>query len=372
MEKMTELPLVSVVIPVYNGENYLREAIESVCAQSYRSIEIIVVDDGSTDQTWEIIQSYKDKVCGIHKENGGVASALNAGIRHARGELVAWLSHDDIFLPDKLARQVRFLAEYPAFGVCYTDFEIIDASGTHLATVQAPWFPAKDLPRSFLKDMHINGSTVMVRQWCFEKAGGFDERLAHTQDLEMWLRMAEITELGHLGEVLLKSRSHADQGSLNFAYQIEEEHALFQELFDRLGPARFFPELAGIGDAASQIAQGRVWFADALRLHRHWRRFALTQYRLCAQTHPTWQIRWKIVSCLTAIMLWGDEQEALTLGKQGRILLNLGQPQRARQLSGTLFLRHPLRWDALAVWLGSWIPRKVIDALRSLKRWVKP
>ena len=102
------LPKISVIIPVYNGQNYLREAIDSVFTQTYKNYEMIVVDDGSTDKTWEMIQSYGSHLYGIQKENGGVASALNCGIRHASGEYIAWLSHDDLFLPNKLERQVDY------------------------------------------------------------------------------------------------------------------------------------------------------------------------------------------------------------------------------------------------------------------------
>ena len=372
MDQTAALPLVSVVIPVYNGANYLREAIESVFAQTYRPIEVIVVDDGSSDPTWEIIQSYGERVCGVRKANGGVASALNAGIRSARGELVAWLSHDDIFLPDKLVRQVRFLAEHPECGLCYTDFEIVTAAKEHLAFIHAPWYPASELPRRFLRDMHINGSTVMLRKACFLKVGGFDERLAHTQDLEMWLRMSEQAEVGQLAEVLIQSRSHSGQGSLNFDYQITEEHALFRELFDRLGPARFFPEVATIDDPARRTAEGWRRFADDVRRYRHWHRFALEQYRICAQSGLTPQLRWNIFSSAAAIFLWGDERDSLTLAKRARILLSLGQPQTARQLSGALFVGHPLRLDALLIWLASWIPAGMVGALKKIKRRLKP
>ncbi len=126
---MTEHPLVSVVIPVFNGTNYLAEAIESVLEQTYPAIEIIVVDDGSTDGTWDLIQSFGDRVRGIRKPNGGVASAMNRGIREAAGRHIAWLSHDDLFLPEKLARQVRFLQESDGFAACYTDYRIIGPDG---------------------------------------------------------------------------------------------------------------------------------------------------------------------------------------------------------------------------------------------------
>ncbi len=368
MESNNASPLVSVVIPVFNGVNFLREAVESVFSQTYPDIELILVDDGSTDETWTFIESYGERVRAIHKENGGVASALNVGIRQARGSLIAWLSHDDLFFPEKIDRQVRFLETHPQYGVCYTDFEIINATGDLLKTYRAPWYPSKELARHFLADMHINGSTVLMRKSCYERAGGFNERLPHTQDLDMWLRIAEDGELGHLPEVLVKFRSHPEQGSLNFEVQIEDEQNLFRALFDKLGPERFFPELSCVIDSTEKVARGRCLLADELRRHRKWYRFALEQYRIGNGLRPTYQSRRKILETQAAIIFFGDERESLTLGKRARIYLGQGQRLQARRFSLVLFLRHPLRVDMLLIWLVSWIPAQGMQFLKQVKR----
>ena len=108
-------PLVSIIIPVYNGSNYMREAIDSALAQTYENIEILVVNDGSSDRgrTEAIAKEYGDKIRYIYKENGGVSSALNVGIRHMRGEYFSWLSHDDVYTPDKIEKQVEALSRLP-------------------------------------------------------------------------------------------------------------------------------------------------------------------------------------------------------------------------------------------------------------------
>lgn len=368
MDSISTTPLVSVVIPVFNGVNYLRDAIESVFAQTYPNIELIVVDDGSTDSTWEIIESYGERVCAIHKDNGGVASALNMGIRQASGGFVAWLSHDDLFLPDKIAMQISFLKGHPEFGLCYTDFEIINASGERLKIYRAPWYSSAELPRRFLSDMHINGSTVLMRKSCFERTGGFNDRLPHTQDLDMWLRIAEQSELGHLAEVLVKFRSHSEQGSLNFELQIEDEQCLFRELYEELGPERFFPVIARVKDPVGMEALGRRFFADELRLCRGWYRFALEQYRLSSHLRPAFSTCLKMIQCQAAMRLLGDEHESLLLGKRARIHLGQGQRQLARHFSGELLRRRPLRLDMLFIWLASWIPPQGMQALRQMKR----
>ena len=112
---MIESPLVSIVIPVYNGTNFLKDAIDSALRQTYKNIEVIVVNDGSTDNggTEGIALSYGDKIRYFKKENGGVASALNHGIKEMRGEYFSWLSHDDVYNDNKIEEQINFLKKYP-------------------------------------------------------------------------------------------------------------------------------------------------------------------------------------------------------------------------------------------------------------------
>lgn|GEM_PF-1669595 len=367
MDQTVLQPVVSVIIPVSNGVNYLAQAVESVLAQDYPAIELILVDDGSTDATWELIQSYGPRVRALRKPNGGVASALNAGIAQTRGELVAWLSHDDLFLPGKITRQVRFLQAHPEFGGVYTDFEIIDAAGEPLAAYRAPWVPARELARAFLTDMHINGSTVMMRRDCFERAGGFNEELPHTQDLEFWLRFSEQCEFGHLPEILVKFRSHPGQGSQKYEQQIAEEQTVFRGLFERYGAARFFAELEAEPDPLRRQRLGLVKFADTLREQRGWRRFALDLYRQAglASGPKIWLTR-------AAIWAWGDEQEALALGKRARVLLGQGQAAESRRCSAGLWRRRPLRLDMAGLWLASWLPPAWKQTLRKLKHHLKP
>ena len=119
-------PLVSIVIPVYNGANYVAEAIESALKQSYKNIEIIVVNDGSTDNTEKIVKKYGDKIRYFYKENGGVASALNLGIKNMKGEYFSWLSHDDIYYPNKIERQIEELKNIDKDNILYSGFELIN------------------------------------------------------------------------------------------------------------------------------------------------------------------------------------------------------------------------------------------------------
>ena len=133
-------PLVSIVIPVYNGARYVGQAIESALGQDYPSIEVIVVNDGSTDEgrTREAIAPYLPRVRYFEKPNGGVASALNFGIAQMRGGYLSWLSHDDLYRSDKVSRQVARMSELESEAILYTDFDIVDENGNRVSRVRVP------------------------------------------------------------------------------------------------------------------------------------------------------------------------------------------------------------------------------------------
>jgi glycosyltransferase involved in cell wall biosynthesis len=159
-EQMSSLPspLVSIVIPVYNGANYLREAIDSALMQTYGNIEIIVVNDGSTDggQTEAIARSYGSEIHYLHKENGGVASALNLGIQHMQGQFFSWLSHDDVYYPQKIESQVRSLPEGKEPVILFSDYELINDHSVFLREIHYRADKNKALIYSLLVGTHIN------------------------------------------------------------------------------------------------------------------------------------------------------------------------------------------------------------------------
>ena len=208
----TEQPLVSAVIPVYNGSNYLREAIDSVLNQTYKNIEILVIDDGSTDNTWDIIQSYGDKVRGFHKENGGVSSALNLGINNMRGEWFAWLSHDDLWLPENIERKVEFILNNPGGGIYYGGYSYINPKHEIIYGSNGCWYShGKDLRKMLRSGNYIHGITALVHRDCFQKVGFFDEHLRCTQDYEMWFRIAKEYTTYLLPTRLAQTRIHPEQ-----------------------------------------------------------------------------------------------------------------------------------------------------------------
>lgn len=221
---MTFNPKVSIIIPVYNGSNYLREAIDSALAQTYKNIEIIVVNDGSNDggKTEEIAKSYGDKIRYFYKENGGVATALNLGIRKAEGKYISWLSHDDLYLLNKVERQIHYLSKSRNRNlILYSDFEALDLrnNSTHICRIEHVE------PDNYLYDILlllfrsvIHGCTTLIPMSCFDEVGVFNEKLGTTQDYELWFKMVKKGyEFRHMPEVLIKTRWHNEQGTVSLS-----------------------------------------------------------------------------------------------------------------------------------------------------------
>jgi GT2 family glycosyltransferase len=186
-----DTPLVSVIIPVYNSAKYIHKAIDSVLEQTYSNYEIIVVDDGSTDETRQKLQPYRDKIRYVFQENQGSAVARNLGINLAKGDLVAFLDSDDLWsMPEKLEKQVACFQENPDLGGINTGWRIIDGAGKHIKTVQ-PWHKAPQLDlETWLKKKCVRTSAMMFRHSWLEKVGGFDPELRQSHDVDLILRLS--------------------------------------------------------------------------------------------------------------------------------------------------------------------------------------
>ena len=192
---MVEMPLVSIIIPVYNGSNYMREAIDSALAQTYKNIEIIVINDGSKDETEEIALSYGDKIRYFKKENGGVSSALNLGIKEMKGDYFSWLSHDDLYSPDKVEKQVEALSlsAQPMLVLCHENF--IDKVGNEIVGYNSHF--KKD---NFVYDWQVGlkeliscgcfgGCSLLIPRQSLIDCGLFDEKMRYCQDMKMWTKL---------------------------------------------------------------------------------------------------------------------------------------------------------------------------------------
>jgi glycosyltransferase involved in cell wall biosynthesis len=206
-----EPPQVSVIIPTYNRAWCLRETMDSVLAQNFRDVELIVVDDGSTDATPQLLKGYGQAIRVLRQENRGVSAARNAGIAAARGALIAFLDSDDLWLPGKLDHQVEFFNSQPDALICQTE-ELwvrngrrVNPGKRHRKRGGMIFEPSLDL-------CLVSPSAVMVRRELFQRVGLFDESLPACEDYDLWLRVSSRYAV-HLIDIplIVKRGGHADQ-----------------------------------------------------------------------------------------------------------------------------------------------------------------
>ncbi len=222
---MTTNPSVTIVIPVYNGSDYLAEAIDSALAQTYRNTEILVVNDGSNDDgaTEQVAKSYGDRIRYVSKRNGGVASALNFGISEMRGEYFSWLSHDDLYVPQKVEREMDAIRRSgDSRTIVYSNFEVFSAGHPSI-----PMYLKQIRPEQFrywiTAENSLHGCTLLIPKAAFTECGLFDETLRTTQDYDLWFRMAETYRFTLLPDILVKARSHPEQGTLKMGDTVRTE-----------------------------------------------------------------------------------------------------------------------------------------------------
>lgn len=209
MTPIAEAPAVSVVIPAYNADWCVARAVDSVLAQQGCDFEIVVVDDGSTDDTAAVLARYGAAIRVVRQRNRGLSAARNAGIRAARGEFVAFLDADDWWLPGKLAPQLALLRARPEVGFCSCAARVEDPDGRLLNLWPAPRWEGPFLVHLFgsAADVAGSGSAVVARRALFDRVGGFDESLRSLEDIDMWMRLAAVTDYACVDEprvVILK------------------------------------------------------------------------------------------------------------------------------------------------------------------------
>jgi glycosyltransferase involved in cell wall biosynthesis len=209
-------PVVSVVMSVFNGERFLREAVESILDQSLREFEFIIIDDGSTDHSAPILESYQNydvRVKVYHKEHGGLIESLNRGCWLAQGKYIARMDADDVASKDRLMTQVDFMVAHPEIGALGGAVEWIDTTGKSLGIHR---YPAEDrqIKATLLQGCALWHPTVLLRREVFVWAGGYRSVVVDAEDYDLWLRIADHFQLANLEAVVLKYRIHPYQVSM--------------------------------------------------------------------------------------------------------------------------------------------------------------
>lgn len=204
-------PHIAVVIPTHNRSWSLSRAIRSVLAQSFETYELIVVDDGSTDSTRELLSMFEGRVRALHQENRGVSAARNAGVKESRAPWIAFLDSDDEWLPEKLQAQVEYLEANPDLRICQT-LERWIRRGRFVNIPNTHQKRGGDIFRPSLRKCMITCSSVMMQRTLFEQCGGFNQTLPACEDYDLWLRIARNHQVGLLPKIHLnRYGGHADQ-----------------------------------------------------------------------------------------------------------------------------------------------------------------
>lgn len=250
---------VDVIIPAYNGARYLPYALDSVIAQTFGDWKIVLVDDGSTDNTAEVVAPYAarlgERLAYIRQANAGVSAARNRAIRASDAEFIALLDADDVWRPERLAETVRAFREHPEAGIVYSGLTLMDAEGREGQTYTGTKAneTAKVAPLIYSREIHLPCVTVSVRRRCVEEAGLFDESMRATEDRDLWFRVALKYDAVFVPKSLAYYRVTADSASRD-----PEKMMRGQEWF-----LRKHYGAPGCGLAARQRALGRVYRESA-------------------------------------------------------------------------------------------------------------
>lgn len=228
---MTQPSLISIIIPCYNQGHLLAQAIDSALAQAYPHVEVIVVDDGSTDNTCEIAQRYVGRVRYVRQQNAGLSAARNTGLTVAKGNYVNFLDSDDRLLPEKLARQAPLLEADPGLALVYCRHFVTDADGNRTPAEKRE-SPRGEVYHALRRGNFLPVHSALVRRACIQEAGGFDAKLRALEDWDLWLRIALRYRFDRVEEPLVEYRDLGDSMSKDYYrmteafFQVMQRHTL--------------------------------------------------------------------------------------------------------------------------------------------------
>lgn len=262
---------VSVIIPAFNAEKYIEETLDSIFSQGHPNLEVVVIDDGSTDRTGEIVRNYREPVKYIRQGNQGPSKARNTGIEQSKGEYIAFLDADDLWTEDKLKLQIGFLESHPEVGMVFSDMLTFNEKGiiepSYLRKVKRKHFyetlsaeqeALKDPFQMLLVANFIPTGSVVLRRSCLEEAGLFDESISSVEDLDMWMRVSIFHKVGFIPRVLKKKRDHENNISKDH-YKAYVSAIYVREKLQKLFPAFTNKYKRGFDSRLSKLYFGKGW-----------------------------------------------------------------------------------------------------------------
>ena len=293
------MPRVSVIIPAYNAAPYLAESIESVLAQTYKNYEILVVNDGSSDETISVAKKFEPHIKLFSQENGGPASARNLAIKYAAGEYLAFLDSDDFWLPDTLMAQVEYLDSNPQIGLVYGEAIMFTQDGVDRRIINKIGYPYDSSLRNLLFGNFIPTPTVMLRRVCVEKVGVLkvSSGLAVAEDYEYWLRIAKNYPIAGIARPLAYRRLHQDN-LLGNGQDIEKGLTFAQAALHEI--EKQYPEIweECAVDKTLLFAKLHIRAGFAWRRRGFWRNCLQHYYTALGYSHAPRVFRWIIAASL--------------------------------------------------------------------------
>ena len=256
LEDLSKVGKVSIILPTFNGQAYIQEAVDSILGQTYQNFELIVIDDGSTDKTYEKLKHYIDKgtIRYFYQENSGKPTAINKGIEKSNGEYIWIFDDDDTALPRKLEVHMRHFLRNPSVDIIHTSSVYTDANNrVPLLIWDPPKIEQKDMLKSKLHGCLFHGGSVIVKKECYLKVGKWDERLIRAQDYDMWIRLSRICNIHRINIPTVTYRQHKKvRGSKNKPIPFEKvaattreyEKIIMRKVYKNIPLEEIFPELS--------------------------------------------------------------------------------------------------------------------------------
>lgn len=291
------MPLISVLMPVYNCDEYVQAAIDSILNQTFRDFEFIIIDDGSEDRTAEIVKAaaVRDpRIKVISRANRGIVPSLNEAMEHASGALMARMDGDDISLPDRFARQLAYLEANPDCGLVGTQIMFTDPDGRPIAPMPNP-ISHDDIVATMMAGREsVSHPTVIFRSDIARSIDGYSDRFIHAEDMDFFLRMAEKTRVANLADILLHYRQHSKSvGRMYAKVQAESHTRAIVEAAYRMGISE--PKPVSVSDASDVVDDYARWAWWALSGGQ------LSTARLYAgkvlRARPTSLASWRLLFC---------------------------------------------------------------------------
>lgn len=308
---MPDLPPVTIVTPSFNQGLFIEHTIQSVLSQDYPDIEYLVIDGGSTDETLQVLRRYEDRLSWTSEPDRGQSHALNKGFQRAKGEILAWLNSDDVYLPGAITDSVTFLQEHPDVDLVYGDIQFIDEHGNILAEeIRSRPFSLTTLLTQFGS---IQQQSAFFRRRLLEKIGGINENLHYVMDTELWIRIALHGKGHYYPGVRAQSRVHSAAKSMAFQPRFWAEH---RQVLDALFAQKELPEKVH-RIRREAYAHCELYWGDHL-IQAGDRTQARPHLWYAARTHP--RPRRRLIALLLLIDSWlGTGLAAAARGLRNRI-----------------------------------------------------